>query len=559
MTLRRLAILGFTLLVSAVLVLAATRVLGPGGWSAPKLALLGALALLAPWMALPLGHAVLGLALLLGTADPPASVLPAARGAAGTLPRGRTAIAICLRNEAMEAVLPALARLLDGLPREGFDLWFLSDTRDPTLTAAEDAAIDAFGAARADGARIHRRRRAGNAGYKAGNVMEFLDAEGAGYDHMLCLDADSAMTGEAVLRLVAIMEADARIGIIQQLIVGRPVAAAFPRLFQFGMRAGMRVWATGQAWWQGPRGPYWGHNALIRVAAFRAHARLEALPDGSTILSHDQVEAIRLHEAGWGVWCFPEEAGSMEGNPPALPEFMARDVRWAAGNMQYLALLRLPGLDGMSRWQLLQAILLFLAAPLWVVAFVLAVLTAIGGGLDTVPAGALAGLMLLCWAVMNAAKLAGYAQVLTQGAQARRHGGRARFLAGALLELVFTAVLAPISVANKARFLFSLPFGAVTVWSPQNRADRGVSWQDAARLLWPHTLAGVLAFAVLAWGAPWTIGFALPWAGGLLLAIPFCVASTSPSLAAWLVRHRLAATPEELAAQACNRAGSRLA
>ena len=59
------------------------------------------------------------------------------------------------------------------------------------------------------------------------------------------------------------------------------------------------LWApfpTGQAWWQGDEGPYWGHNAVIRIAPFRAHARLETLPDGSHILSHDQVEAILLHE-----------------------------------------------------------------------------------------------------------------------------------------------------------------------------------------------------------------------------------------------------------------------
>ena len=41
----------------------------------------------------------------------------------------------------------------------------------------------------------------------------------------------------------------------------------------------------------------------------------------------------------------------MEGNPPALPEFMARDLRWAAGNMQYFALLFLPGQTWMGRWQ----------------------------------------------------------------------------------------------------------------------------------------------------------------------------------------------------------------
>src|SRR3712207_1969305 len=130
---------------------------------------------------------------------------------------------------------------------------------------------------------------------------------------MLCLDADSEMSAEAALRLVACMEADRRLGIVQQLIAGRPATAAFPRLFQFGMRAGMRTWATGQAWWQGPEGPYWGHNAIVRIAPFREHCRLGTLPDGSPVLSHDQVEAERPDPAGRDVPWPPKAGGRLEG------------------------------------------------------------------------------------------------------------------------------------------------------------------------------------------------------------------------------------------------------
>lgn len=519
----------------------------PGG------AFLAVLALLSPWIALASANAILGLAILLFSPDPPAHVVPALRGLRGPfgVPRGTTAIAVCVRNEPMEPILAAVAPLFDGLPASHFALWFLSDTQDPAFRAAEDAAIAAFRARRpADAARIHLRRRADNTGFKAGNVMEFLEAEGARYDYLLCLDADSQMTPAAVLQLAAALDAAPRIAILQQLIVGRPVAAVFPRLFQFGMRAGMRVWATGQGWWQGPKGPYWGHNALIRVAPFRAHGKLETLPDGSAILSHDQVEAIRLHGAGWEVWCLPEEAGSLEGNPPALPEFMARDLRWAAGNMQYGALLRLPGLSAMARFQLLQAMLLFLCAPLWVLAFALAVLLAALGHFDEVSTGYLTGLMLFFWLAQHSPKLAGYAQVLLQGDQAARYGGRGVFARGAALEILFSTILSPISCVNKSRFLLALPFGARMGWGAQNRAARDVGWRDAARLLWPHSLAGVAAFAVLALTAPWAIGFALPWAGGLLLAIPFCVLTASPRVAAWLVARGLAATPEELSRSA---------
>lgn len=535
--------------------MATARLLALDGLSGLDLAFLATLLLLSPWIALAFGNALTGLAILLFTADPPAHVVPAMRGLRPGAPRGRTAIALCLRNEAMAPVLEPLGPMLDGLPADRFHLWFLSDTQEPALRAEEEAAIAAFRAARpADEARIHLRRRADNAGFKAGNVMAFLEAEGAAYDYLLCLDADSVMTPAAVLKLAAALDAAPDIAILQQLIVGRPVAAPFPRLFQFGMRAGMRAWATGQGWWQGPKGPYWGHNALIRIAPFREHGRLETLPDGATILSHDQVEAIRLHGAGWGVWCLPEEEGSLEGNPPALPEFMARDRRWAAGNMQYFSLLRLPGLDAMARFQLLQAILLFLCAPLWVLAFALAVAIAATGGFDAVPTAWLILLMLGLWLTQHAPKLAGYLQLLAQPAQAARYGGRAAVLKGAGAEILFTTLLSPLSNVSKASFLLALPFGARMGWSPQNRADRGVSWGDAARLLWRPTLAGLLAFGILAATAPWAIWFALPWAGGLLVAIPFCVGTASPRLASWLAARGLAATPEEL--QATSRPGS---
>jgi len=191
---------------------------------------------------------------------------------------------------------------------------------------------------------VHYRRRANNRGFKAGNIMDFLDHEGRDFELMLILDADSEMTATAVLRLVGAMRRESSLGIIQHLTVGLPASSAFPRLFQFGMRAGMRTWATALAWWQDDSCVYWGHNAVIRIAPFRAHCRLPPLPNGDPILSHDQIEAAILRGAGWRIRLLPEEDGSYEANPPALPEFMRRELRWLAGNFEYRHLLRLPGL-----------------------------------------------------------------------------------------------------------------------------------------------------------------------------------------------------------------------
>uniref|UniRef100_UPI0018DFD49B glucans biosynthesis glucosyltransferase MdoH n=1 Tax=Roseomonas rosulenta TaxID=2748667 RepID=UPI0018DFD49B len=476
---------------------------------------------------------------------PPAAVLPALRAARPGAPRGRTAIAICVRNEDMGAVLAPLGRLMDGLAPERFALWVLSDTPAGPAAAAEEAAFRAFAVEHPN---AHYRRRAENEGFKAGNVMDFLDHHAEGLDYFLCLDADSEMTPEAVLRLVACMEADDRLAIVQQLIHGRPATAAFPRLFQFGMRQGMRAWATGQAWWQGDEGPYWGHNALIRIAPFRELCRLGPLPDGSRILSHDQVEATRLHAAGWKVRVLPDDTGSAEGNPPTFGDFVTRDLRWAGGNMQYLALLRLPGQTLMARWQLVQAILLFLGAPLWCAILLLAGVNAATGGGAATPTGLLVLLLAATWACHYAPKLAGYAELLLKPALAGRYGGRAAVTRGAAAEIAFTTLMEPARLMAQTLFLVALPFGLKVGWTAQNRADRGVSWRDAARQFWPPTLAGVLLAWLFAAASPLALLLAAPVLASLLLAIPFAVLTADPALSARLRAAGLCALPEEIAA-----------
>ena len=197
---------------------------------------------------------------------------------------------------------------------------------------------------------------------------------------------------------------------------------------------------------------------------------------------------------------------------------------------------------------MVQAIVLFLGAPLWTGLLIFGALNAATGGGAATPDGWLLALMLGTWAMLHAPKLSGYAEVLLKPRLAARYGGRAAFLRGAAAELGFTTLLDPISTFNKALFLLALPFGGRrSGWAVQNRADRGVAWADAARLLWPHTACGVAVFGLLAMAAPGAVLWALPWAGGLLLAIPFCVLTASPRLSAVLRDRGLAATPEELA------------
>jgi membrane glycosyltransferase len=302
----------------------------------------------------------------------------------------------------------------------------------------------------------------------------------------------------------------------------------------------MRVWATGQAWWQGDEGPYWGHNAALRIAPFRAHARLAPLPDGRPILSHDQVEAAHLRAAGWGICVWADEAGSAEKNPPALPEFLHRDARWLAGNLQYVHLLRAPGFRPMGRWQLLQAILLFAGAPLYAAMLLLVAVAVALGETRQVPAGRVLALALAWPLTLYGPKLLGYAQVLLSPTERARYGGGARFALGALSEIDAPATL------SKSIALARVLRGAPLRWSPQNRDERGVGWREAFGQFWPHTLFGIFVFAALLHGSCGAALWAAPFAGGLLVAIPFCVLTADPRVSRWLRERHVAAVPEEV-------------
>jgi membrane glycosyltransferase len=500
--------------------------------------LLAGLAGSAPWAGLSAAHAVLGLLLR-----------PASPIAAGTMPAERTAIAVTVRDEDMARVLPPLRALLDGLDAAGcggrFGLAILSDST-AAQAAAEAAAVARFRAADAAPARIFYRRREAPTGFKAGNLMDFLDCHAEGFAFAVVLDADSAMSAASVLRLVATMEAESRLAIVQHLTVGAPARAAFPRIFQFGMRAGMRAWARAQGWWQSDAGPFWGHNAILRIAPFRAHARLAPLPDGSAILSHDQIEAAQLQAAGWGVRLLATEGGSFEENPPTLPDFCARDLRWMAGNLQYRHLLFRPGLRAMGRCQLAQAMLMFAGAPFQLLAILAASWGTLLGDGTALPAGPVAGATLAWAAMVNAPRLVGYLGALADRAH---YGGVVRLAAGIMIEIVFALLLDGVTGLSRTLALGAFLRGRAAAWPRQNRADRGVTWREAAARFWPHTLLGIAL--TLSFGtAPLALLWAAPLIAGMVLAIPFAVVTAHPALSRGFHRLGLCAVPEEMPSRA---------
>jgi membrane glycosyltransferase len=552
---RRAVVLTLNLATWAALLFWFASILAAGGWTWLDRLLFICFVLGTPWSVLGFCNAVIGLWLLHGGARRLEDVAPFLSAADRVEPLNiKTAVVMTLRNEEPSRAILRFKTVKASLDATGegraFSYFVLSDTDQPEIAAAEQALIDAWRADDRDRDRIVYRRRTGNTGFKAGNVRDFCTRWGGGFELMLPLDADSLMTGDAIRRLVRIMQAYPRIGILQSLVVGMPSSSAFARIFQFGMRHGMRAYTMAQAWWVGDCGPYWGHNAVVRIAPFVEHCDLPLLPGtpplGGHVLSHDQVEAVLMRRGGFEVRVMPVEGGSYEDNPPDALAFIVRDVRWCQGNMQYLGLLGLPGLELVSRFQLLWAILMFLGIPAWTImigALPFAAHEALAQ--SDFPVASAKALYIVFLLMYLSPKIAGLIDAVLTPGEVQRFGGGLRFSFSAILEIIFAFLQGAISTIRTSLFMFGLAFGKSIVWTGQRRDSAGVSWRAALEALWPQLIFGLTVCCVLYAVSPVTLLWSLPLTAGYLLAIPFTVVTAAPGLGRLMRRCGIAGIPED--------------
>ena len=553
---RRMIVAALNITTYILLLAWVAQIFGAQGWSAIDVAIAICFAVAIPWSVLGVWNALIGLWLLHVRGDAMDAVAPYARaGDSLEALREKTAVVMTVRNEDPARAYARLDAVMQSLQVTGegsmFSYFILSDTSEGDVAEREVQAWHALQARHPEFAdRIFYRRRDDNVGYKAGNLRDFCERWGDDFEYMLPLDADSLMSGATIARMVRMAQAHPRIGILQSLVVGAPAASGFARIFQFGMRHGMRPYTMGSAWWTGDCGPFWGHNALVRIAPFRDHCHLPVLPGkaplGGQILSHDQVEAVLMRRAGYEVRVLPEETGSYEDNPPTLLEFTRRDLRWCQGNMQYLALLGMPGLKPTSRFQLLWAVMMFIGIPAFTAIFALAALKPLDGeATELFPSRSALGLYGAFLGMYLAPKLAGFLDIaLTPGGLARYGGGR-RFFAGALLELCFSFLLGAATTLRTSLFMIGLLFGKSVTWNGQARDAHELSAAMAARGLWPQMAFGLFLFGTAAVLAPALILWSLPLTLGYLVAVPFAVISASPALGRWLLATGLCALPED--------------
>lgn len=466
----------------------------------------------------------------------------------------KVALLMPIYNEVPWYVLGNARSMLEELRARGgrhdYSMFILSDTQDDAIAAQEQESVKALLETLSPGLKLYYRRRAQNTDRKVGNIADWVANWGGAYPAMLVLDADSLMTGRAILRLTDALARDPGAGLIQsfpQLIGAQTV---FARMQQFANGVYGAALAEGLARWCGQEGNYWGHNAIIRTAAFASCAGLPHLRSwrgqDQLIMSHDFVEAGLLRRAGWGVRFLPRIRGSYEETPQTLIDHILRDRRWCQGNLQHLNLLWSRGFRSISRFHMFNGAVGYLMSPIWFALLVMwaligmgqdaSVLTYFSESNPTMPSWPELTetrhvlIIVLMYAMLLVPKLMGIAALPLSGIRFHEFGGGLWFALSFLSEVLLSVIYAPILMVQQMIAVFRTLLGLQRGWSPQAR-DGGR--YGLGTLLTCHALETVSGLALMAGilaglVSPWL----LPIAFSLLCAVPLSALS-GYSLSGW--------------------------
>ena len=484
-------------------------------------------------------------------------------------PEHRCAILVPICNEDVARVFAGIRATIESVDRtdakQSFDFFILSDSGDPETRVAELEAWRDLCQAVGGYGRIFYRRRTHRIKRKSGNVADWCRRWGSRYAYMVVLDADSVMSGPCLKRLVQLMEAKPGAGIIQTAPRAAGRETLYSRIQQFATRVYGPLFTAGLHYWQLGESHYWGHNAIIRVAPFMEHCALGRLPGrgamSGEILSHDFVEAALMRRAGWSVWIAYDLPGSYEEMPPNLLDELKRDRRWCQGNLQNFRLFFTRGLHPAHRAVFMTGVMAYLSAPLWFLFLALSTaLLYVNSTAEPVyfsqpnqlfPTwpewhpewamrlfGITAGLLFL-------PKVLAALLVLVRPAQRRWFGGGVSLSLSLLLEILFSALLAPVRMLFHTRFVVSALLGIAIQWKSPPREDSQTPWSEALMRHGVGTLLGGAWLYFVYRLNPEFITWLLPVAGALLISVPLSVISSRVDWGRAARSARLFLIPEE--------------
>ncbi len=479
-------------------------------------------------------------------------------------PTARTAIIMPICNEDVRTVFAGLRATCESVAATDhaatFDVFLLSDSNDPATQKAERAAWEnlrtelAKLAAHAGQApiEVYYRLRQRRTHRKAGNVADFCRRWGSDYRYMVVLDADSVMSGDCLVSMVKLMEANPEAGIIQTATQSIGHDTLHARAQQFASRMTGRLFTLGMQFWQLGESHYWGHNAILRVAPFMKHCALAPIKGtggmSGGIMSHDFVEAALMRRAGYQVWLASDLVGSYEQQPPDLLAELQRDRRWCQGNLQNARLIAEPGIHPVHRAMFGTGAMAYLSAPLWLCFLTLGTALWLSGSHIVadwllIPSE-LVGLWVWTLCMLFLPRILGIAAVLIKNEQAS-FGGTFSLLRSSLLETLIALLQAPIRMLAHSLFVAASLTGLKLDWKSPPREAAAVPWCDALQHFAPMSVViAMLALGIAAIDARalvWLLPVGLP----LLLAIPMTVLTSQVGMGRVMRAKNYLLIPEE--------------
>nr|WP_119083002.1 glucans biosynthesis glucosyltransferase MdoH [Altererythrobacter sp. B11] len=412
----------------------------------------------------------------------------------------RTAVLMPVYNEGVSAIFARVEAMTASIAAEGaaenFDFFILSDSSELHGKREEEAWAEL--AARSP-MRLYYRRRTENIGRKPGNIAEWVRRFGAAYDHMIVLDADSMMSGSAMVGMASIMENKPTVGLLQTVPKITNPQTFFQRWMQFASDAYGAIASAGLLWWSGSEANFWGHNAIIRTRAFAQSCGLPDLPGkppfGGMIQSHDMVEAALLRRRGWAVHMVMID-GSYEEYPPTIIDHAVRDRRWAQGNLQHLRLLDSSGLHWTSRLHLLIGASAYLTSTAWLLLIIVECAQVLLGKDHLFDGSAPLRVLMLTLAYLFGPKLMSVVWMLADRGRRHAFGGAGSILKSVAVEIPLSILAAPVVMMNQTRALLGLLLGIPSQWTAQQREVDHIPLRAVIPNVREHLLFGLLFLAV---------------------------------------------------------------
>ena len=235
-----------------------------------------------------------------------------------------------------------------------------------------------------------------------------------------------------------------------------------------------------------------------------------------------------------------------------MVEHLKRDRRWCQGNLQHWPLALARGFKPVTRFHFLHGIFSFVASPLLVVVLLLGFVKNLGAaplsdGIFADAARAQTALVLFAFTMLLLAPeiSRAWSRALERTRAGIRRGRK--MIGSAFLEIICSALIAPVFLYFHAKFVLFSPLGKKVEWHAQQRdCEEGAAWSEAGEVFGLTTLLGIFVSVLTGWLTPGYFFWLLPIVLGWLLAIPLTALLGDQHVGAFARRAGLCLVPNEL-------------